>query len=101
MVTPVCARPRTPARGTTAGTTTTTVADRPRSLACGFVPSSDRILMGPGPCNPYPEVVEALVRPMLGHLDPEFVALLDETCARLREVFRTTNPLPLPISGTG
>lgn len=57
--------------------------------------------MGPGPCNPYPEAVEALGRPMLGHLDPEFVAVLDETCARLRTVFRTSNPLTLPISGTG
>jgi alanine-glyoxylate transaminase / serine-glyoxylate transaminase / serine-pyruvate transaminase len=65
------------------------------------VARSDRILMGPGPCNPYPEVVEALVRPMLGHLDPEFVGLLDETCERLRRVFRTANPLTLPISGTG
>jgi alanine-glyoxylate transaminase / serine-glyoxylate transaminase / serine-pyruvate transaminase len=57
--------------------------------------------MGPGPGNPYPEVAEALVRPLLGHLDPEFVALLDDTCSRLRTVFRTTNPLTLPISGTG
>src|SRR5205807_3166898 len=69
-----------------------------RSLA---VPRRDRILMGPGPCNPYPEVAEALVRPMLGHLDPEFVELLDETCERLRLAFRTTNSLTLPISGTG
>jgi alanine-glyoxylate transaminase/serine-glyoxylate transaminase/serine-pyruvate transaminase len=65
------------------------------------VPLSDRILMGPGPCNPYPEVLEAFARPMLGHLDPEFVALLDETCSRLRQVFRTGNALTLPISGTG
>ncbi len=62
---------------------------------------TDRILMGPGPCNPYPEVTEALVRPMLGHLDPEFIALLDETCERLRLIFRTDNALTLPISGTG
>ena len=62
---------------------------------------SDRVLMGPGPCNPYPEAVEALSRPMLGHLDPEFVALLDETCDRLRAVFQTSNPLTLPVSGTG
>src|SRR5439155_217619 len=47
---------------------------------------SDRVLMGPGPCNPYPEVVEAMTRPMLGHLDPEFLAVLDETCDRLRAV---------------
>ena len=57
--------------------------------------------MGPGPCNPYPEAVDALSHPMLGHLDPEFVALLDETCDRLRTVFRTSNALTLPISGTG
>jgi alanine-glyoxylate transaminase/serine-glyoxylate transaminase/serine-pyruvate transaminase len=57
--------------------------------------------MGPGPSNPYPEVMQALGRPVLGHLDPEFLALLDETCARLRQVFRTRNDLTLPISGTG
>src|SRR5256885_16022543 len=57
--------------------------------------------MGPGPCNPYPEAVEALSRPMLGHLDPVFVDTLDETCERLRTVFRTANPLTLPVSGTG
>ena len=57
--------------------------------------------MGPGPCNPYPEATLGLAQPMLGHLDPEFVAMLDETCARLRTVFRTDNALTLPISGTG
>jgi alanine-glyoxylate transaminase/serine-glyoxylate transaminase/serine-pyruvate transaminase len=65
------------------------------------VPLSDRVLMGPGPCNPYPEVNQALTRPLLGHLDPEFLALLDETNERLRRVFRTTNPLTFPVSGTG
>ena len=62
---------------------------------------TDRILMGPGPCNPYPEVVQALTNPMLGHLDPEFLTVLDETCDRLRTVFGTANELTLPISGTG
>ena len=62
---------------------------------------TDRVLMGPGPCNPYPEVVEALTNPMLGHLDPEFLRVLDETCDRLRTVFGTGNALTLPISGTG
>ena len=38
---------------------------------------------------------------MLGHLDPEFIEVLDETCERLRTVFGTSNPLTLPISGTG
>src|SRR5881398_2815529 len=57
--------------------------------------------MGPGPSNPYPEVAEAFARPLLGHLDPDFLELLDETCGRLRTVFRTSNELTLPISGTG
>jgi alanine-glyoxylate transaminase/serine-glyoxylate transaminase/serine-pyruvate transaminase len=65
------------------------------------MPLSDRVLMGPGPSNPYPEAVEALGRPMLGHLDPEFLTVLDETCDRLRAVFRTDNAMTLPISGTG
>src|SRR5690348_12416637 len=65
------------------------------------MPHSERILMGPGPCNPYPEAVEAFVRPMLGHLDPEFLTLLDETCARLRTERQTANRLTLPLSGTG
>ena len=65
------------------------------------MPFSDRILMGPGPCNPYPEVMAAFARPVLGHLDPEFVALLEETNERLRRVFRTANQLTFPVSATG
>lgn len=65
------------------------------------MPVPDRTLMGPGPSNPYPEVAQALARPLLGHLDPEFLALLDETSARLRAVFRTDNALTFPLSGTG
>ncbi len=65
------------------------------------MPISDRLLMGPGPSNPYPEVAQALARPVLGHLDPEFLAILDATNERLRQVFATTNPLTLPVSGTG
>jgi alanine-glyoxylate transaminase / serine-glyoxylate transaminase / serine-pyruvate transaminase len=57
--------------------------------------------MGPGPSNPYPEVTAALARPVIGHLDPEFLALLDATNDRLRRVFATENPLTLPVSGTG
>ena len=64
-------------------------------------PIVDRLLMGPGPSNPYPEVAGALVRPVTGHLDPVFLDLLDETCDRLRQVFATANALTLPLSGTG
>jgi alanine-glyoxylate transaminase/serine-glyoxylate transaminase/serine-pyruvate transaminase len=57
--------------------------------------------MGPGPSNPYPEVMLALGKPVVGHLDPEFLAVLDSTNDRLREVFATSHALTLPISGTG
>jgi alanine-glyoxylate transaminase / serine-glyoxylate transaminase / serine-pyruvate transaminase len=62
---------------------------------------SDRLLLGPGPSNPYPEAIEALGRPVLGHLDPEFLALVAETAQRLRTVFGTRNRLTVPVSGTG
>ena len=61
----------------------------------------DRLLLGPGPSNPYPEVMEAFQRPVLGHLDPDFLVVLDEIADMLRTVFRTANALTLPISGTG
>jgi aspartate aminotransferase-like enzyme len=61
----------------------------------------DRLLLGPGPSNPYPEVMQAFQRPVVGHLDPSFLGLLDETCDRLRSVFKTANGLTLPVSGTG
>lgn len=62
---------------------------------------ADRLLMGPGPVNVYPEALEAASRPMMGHLDPQFLQILDETNARLRTVFGTDNRLTFPISGTG
>ena len=57
--------------------------------------------MGPGPENPYPEVMSALTRPVLGHLDPEFLELLDETNDRLRQVWQTSTALTFPVSATG
>jgi hypothetical protein len=65
------------------------------------VQHADRLLLGPGPSNAYPEVMEAFARPVLGHLDPDFLVVLDEIADRLRLVFRTDNALTLPISGTG
>ena len=60
-----------------------------------------RTLLGPGPTNPYPEATAALAQPLLGHLDPQFLTLLDETCDRLRAVYRTDNRRTLPLSATG
>ncbi len=61
----------------------------------------DPVLMGPGPCNPYPEVIEAYGRPVLGHLDPDFIELMDEVGDRLRTVFQTENKLTFAVSATG
>jgi len=60
-----------------------------------------RILMGPGPSNCHPSVLEAMSQPLLGHLDPDFLAIMDETQTLLRQVMGTTNRLTLPVSGTG
>lgn len=62
---------------------------------------AERILLGPGP-SPVPQrVLRALAAPTLGHLDPQYLTIMDRTCAMLREVFRTQNPLTFPVSGTG
>jgi alanine-glyoxylate transaminase/serine-glyoxylate transaminase/serine-pyruvate transaminase len=60
-----------------------------------------RALLGPGPSNPYPEAVAALGFPLLGHLDPVFLGILDETSERLRRIFGTANRRTLPLSATG
>jgi len=60
-----------------------------------------RILLGPGPSNCHPSVLQAMSRPMIGHLDPEFLKIMDETQALLRQVMKTSNRLTLPVSGTG
>jgi alanine-glyoxylate transaminase/serine-glyoxylate transaminase/serine-pyruvate transaminase len=61
----------------------------------------ERHLFGPGPSNPYPEATDALSRPLLGHLDPEFLRIMDETCAMLRRAWGTDNVRTLPLSATG
>ena len=62
---------------------------------------AERILMGPGP-SPVPQrVLRALSAPTIGHLDPQYIAIMDDTCEMLRQVFRTKNPLTFPVSGTG
>ncbi|MEW6523867.1 MAG: alanine--glyoxylate aminotransferase family protein [Bacillota bacterium] len=59
------------------------------------------LLLGPGPSPVHASVLEALGWPTLGHLDPQFLAYMNETMELLRRVFETTNRLTLPISGTG
>lgn len=60
-----------------------------------------RVLLGPGPSNVHPRVLRALSTPLVGHLDPVFIGLMEETKTLLRRVFQTENALTLPISGTG
>ena len=60
-----------------------------------------RILMGPGPSDISPRVLAALGAPTVGHLDPYFLRIMDETQTMLRQVFRTENKLTLAVSGTG
>ncbi len=57
--------------------------------------------MGPGPSNVSPRVLEAMSRPLVSHLDPEFVCIMNEIQDLLRQVFQTSHPLTIPISGTG
>jgi alanine-glyoxylate transaminase/serine-glyoxylate transaminase/serine-pyruvate transaminase len=60
-----------------------------------------RVLMGPGPSDIAPRVLAALAAPTVGHLDPYFLKVMDESQAMLRQVFRTKNELTLAVSGTG
>lgn len=60
-----------------------------------------RLLMGPGPSDVAPSVLEALSAPVLGHLDPLFVKMMDEIKSMLRLVFQTQNEMTFPVSGTG
>jgi alanine-glyoxylate transaminase/serine-glyoxylate transaminase/serine-pyruvate transaminase len=61
----------------------------------------DRLLLGPGPSPVPPRVLQALAQPTIGHLDPRFLALMDEVRDRLRAVFATKNEMTLAMSGTG
>jgi alanine-glyoxylate transaminase/serine-glyoxylate transaminase/serine-pyruvate transaminase len=60
-----------------------------------------RILMGPGPSNVHPRVLRAMSTPLVGHLDPEFITIMNELQALLRDLFRTENKMTLAMSGTG
>lgn len=59
------------------------------------------LLMGPGPSSIHPSVYEALSKSTLGHMDPYFIKIMDETKSSLQSILQTENHLTLPISGTG
>jgi alanine-glyoxylate transaminase/serine-glyoxylate transaminase/serine-pyruvate transaminase len=60
-----------------------------------------RMLMGPGPSDVNPRVLEALARPTIGHLDPQFLNILNDIREMLQAVFQTSNRLTLAVSGCG
>lgn len=60
-----------------------------------------RTLMGPGPSDVHPRVLAALARPIVGHLDPYFLRLMDDLQQKLRMLMRTENEMTFAVSGTG
>jgi len=63
--------------------------------------TSERILLGPGPSMVHPRVLRVMATPLVGHLDPQFLTVMDEVQELLRFVFQTKNEFTYPISGTG
>lgn len=64
-------------------------------------PGAEKLLLGPGPSNINAAVKAALSRPLLSHLDPEFLSIMSESREMLRELMGTENALTFPVSGTG
>lgn len=60
-----------------------------------------KTLMGPGPSNVHDRVLQAMARPTIGHLDPEFIQVMDEIKVLMRRAFRTENALTFPVSAPG
>ncbi len=60
-----------------------------------------RTLMGPGPSDVHPRILQALARPTIGHLDPLFVSMMDEVKKLLQYAFQTDNELTIPVSAPG
>jgi len=60
-----------------------------------------RILMGPGPSDVHPRVLKAMATPLVGHLDPDFLTIMNETKVMLKEIFQTENEFTIALSGTG
>jgi len=69
-------------------------------MTTSFYPPQ-RTLMGPGPSDVNPRVLAALSRPTIGHLDPEFIRMMDEVKQMLQYAFKTESPLTMPISAPG
>ncbi len=60
-----------------------------------------RFLMGPGPSDVHPRVLKAMATPLIGHMDPQFIKIMDEVKQMLRQLFQTKNDLTFAVSATG
>ncbi len=67
----------------------------------GELTHGPRVLLGPGPTNLHPRVLRAMASPILGYVDPEFLAIMDHTMVLLRHLFQTENELSITLPGTG
>lgn len=81
-------------------TQTISINDKQR-LQLAPLEMPNRLLLGPGPSNAHPDVLQAMNKKPVGHLDPTFLALMDEIQSLLRYVWQTENPLTIAVSGTG
>jgi len=63
--------------------------------------TSTRVLMGPGPSDAHPRVLRAMSTPLIGHLDPEFLVIMDDIKAMVQETLQTKNPLTFVVSAPG
>lgn len=67
----------------------------------GALSISPRILLGPGPSDVHPRILTAMATPVVGHTDPQFLQVMNDTQEMLRTAYQTSNPLTFPISATG
>ncbi|WP_273568589.1 pyridoxal-phosphate-dependent aminotransferase family protein [Maribacter halichondriae] len=67
----------------------------------GEMKTSTRVLMGPGPSDAHPRVLRAMATPLIGHLDPEFLVVMDDIKAMVQETLQTKNPLTFVVSAPG
>ncbi|MBL1261567.1 MAG: alanine--glyoxylate aminotransferase family protein [Thiotrichaceae bacterium] len=70
-------------------------------MTVGSFHPPQRTLMGPGPSDVNPRILEAMSRPTIGHLDPAFIGMMDEVKALLKYAFQTDNELTMPVSAPG
>ena len=87
--------------GSLAKTQITHPVDTSHQKSFGTLSTPKRLLLGPGPSNAHPAVLNALALPPTGHLDPFYIELMSEVQELLRYAWQTNNRLTLPMSGTG